>query len=260
MTYRRFVAIGDSLTQGFGDVYPDGRLRGFADLLAAALRQVDDRAAYANLARPSVRAHEVLSHQVPEAVAFQPDLVTAIAGINDVIALTFPARRVQSHLDAIFAELRAGAPQATIMTAALPDLSHLSTVARMWRGRVAALDRGTREAAARHGVVVVDLQAQAPLTRHELAMDRVHPSPSGHLRFARAFAASLGLPDPDPGYLQQRPRGDQLHRLYRTAVVAPRFLTKRVARRTLIAGQAPKRPELAPLLSPPSGPLSPVDA
>lgn len=247
MTHSRFVAIGDSLTQGLGDVHPDGSLRGFADLLAMSLRELDDRAAYANLARPSVRAHEVLAHQVPQAIAFQPDLITAIAGINDVIAVSFPAGRVISQLEAMFARLRAGAPDATIVTATLPDLGHLNAVARMWRGRLATLNDGTRQAAARHGIMVVDLQHPEPMTRLELAVDRVHPSPLGHLRFARAFAAPLGLPAPAPGYLRQRPRGEPLRRLYRTAVVAPRFVTKRVARRTLIAGQPPKRPDLLPL-------------
>lgn len=247
MTYRRFVAIGDSLTEGKGDVYPDGRLRGFADLLAHAVRTVDDGVVYANLARPSVRAHEVLAHQVPQAVAFEPDLITAICGVNDVIAFSFPAERVCQRMDALFARLRAGAPGAVIATATLPDLGHLSAVARMWRGRVQALNAGTRQAAVRHGLVLVDLERGLPLGRPDLALDRVHPSPLGHRRFARAFATALDLPAPDPAYLREKPRAEQLLRVYRTAVIAPRFVTKRVARRTLIAAQPAKRPELQPV-------------
>lgn len=247
MNFRRFVAIGDSLTEGKGDVYPDGRLRGFADQLAHALRSLEVGVVYANLARPSVRAHEVLADQVPQAVAFEPDLITAICGVNDVIAVRFPAEAVALRIDAMLARLRAGAPSATIATATLPDLCHLSTVARLWGSRVVALNAATRAAAARHGVVLVDLERAAPMGRVDLALDRVHPSPLGHRRVARAFAAALDVPAPDPAYLAARPRAERLLRVYRTAVVAPRFVTKRVARRALIASQPAKRPELQPV-------------
>lgn len=247
MDYRRFVAVGDSLTQGRGDVYPDGRLRGFADLLAHGLRAVTTEPVYANLARPSVRVHEVLTHQVPHAVAFRPDLITALAGVNDIIAVQYPRKRVARQIDRVFSRLRAGAPRAMIVTATMPDLGHLSIVARMARSRVQALNDATRSAAQRHGVLLVDLEAQAPMTKWELSLDRVHPSPFGHVRFANAFATALGIPCPAPEYLSAQPRAEHLLRVYRTAALAPMFVTKRMARRTLIARQPAKRPELLPV-------------
>ena len=39
MAYRRFVALGDSTTEGLMDLYPDGTFRGWADRLAARLAQ-----------------------------------------------------------------------------------------------------------------------------------------------------------------------------------------------------------------------------
>ena len=97
MSYRRFVALGDSLTEGKGDAYPNGELRGFADMVAHGLRATVPDVVYANLARPSVRAHEIRRDQAPQAAAMAPDLVTAVAGINDVIALAFPRRRVHDE-------------------------------------------------------------------------------------------------------------------------------------------------------------------
>lgn len=244
MSYRRFVAVGDSLTEGKGDTYPNGELRGYADMISHGLRFAAPEAMYANLARPSVRAHEVRRDQVPQAVAMAPDLVTAVAGINDAIALAFPRRRVHDEILALFGDLRRALPDATIVTCTLPDLGHLSAVARVWRGRVHVLNDAARDAARAHGLVLVDLEDDLPMTADELALDRVHPSPLGHLRFARRFAQALDVPEPDPSYLARRPRAERLYRLYRTAVVAPRFITKRVARDTLIAGQPPKRPQL----------------
>ena len=37
MRWRSFVAVGDSFTEGLNDILPDGRVRGWADLVAARL-------------------------------------------------------------------------------------------------------------------------------------------------------------------------------------------------------------------------------
>ncbi len=247
MGFTRFVAIGDSLTEGKGDVYPNGELRGFADMLSHSLQATSGEAVYANLARPSVRAHEVRRDQVPQAVAMAPDLVTAIAGVNDVIAMRFRPRQVAEQVEGLFADLRRALPGTTIATAVLPDIRQVSALARVWHTRVTVLNDVVRESAARHDLVLADMSAEPPLGREEIALDRVHPSPLGHRRIAEVFAEALGLPAPDPSFLQPRPRAEALYRLYRTAVVAPRFITKRLARNTLIAGQPAKRPELDPV-------------
>ena len=48
----RYVAIGDSFTEGVGDVDPrrPNGVRGWADRVAAAIGSVDPEATYANLA------------------------------------------------------------------------------------------------------------------------------------------------------------------------------------------------------------------
>ncbi|MGI9018200.1 MAG: SGNH/GDSL hydrolase family protein [Euzebya sp.] len=247
MRFRRFVALGDSLTTGVGDYYPDGKLRGFADLLAHSVSVNNPPAVYANLARPSVRAAEVLADQVPAAVALCPDLISVVAGINDIIAVRYPVESIARVIQQIFAELHEQCPQATIVTALLPDLGHASLVARLLKGRVAALNDATNRAANRHGVIVIDLGQPHPLSRGELALDRIHPSALGHLRFARAYAEALGLPAPNPQYVGDRPRAESLRRAYRTAVVAPRFVTRRLARKTFIVQQPAKRGELSAL-------------
>lgn len=247
MGYSRFVALGDSLTLGVGDPYRDGRPRGFADLLAGGLRDRGDRLAYANLARPSVRTAEVLQTQVPEAVALRPDLVTVVVGANDVIALRFDAVVVARVVDRALAALRQGCPNATILTATMPDLRHLNALARRWRGRTAALDEAIRRAAARHRVHVVDVAVHPALGPSDLAPDRVHPSPHGHLRLARAFGAVLSCPVPEPRHMAPPGRPEVARRACRAVAVAPRFVARRMARGAFIAAQPPKRPLLPAL-------------
>ncbi len=244
----RFVAVGDSLTQGRGDVHPDGQPRGFADLLALSLHARPGGVAYANLARSSVRTHEVLRDQVPAAVAATPDLVSVVAGVNDVIAVRFDAARVAGAMEAMMRTLREGCPDARIVTASLPDLSDVNLLARVWQDRVQAVNEAVWSSARRHGVEVVDLSRLGGLTREELAMDRIHPSPHGHLRIARAFGESLGVDVPEPAFMAGRPPAEGLRRVYRTVVVAPRFISRRLAREALIAAQPPKRPDPSPML------------
>lgn len=242
MGFRRYVAVGDSLTQGAGDPHHDGTLRGFADLLACATGS-----GYANLARSSVRCVEIHRDQVPAAVALAPDLVTAIVGVNDIIAVRLDRNALGRAVDGLLADLRRGLPRAVIATATLPDLSHLSRVARVWRQRVVDVNAAIRDSAAANDVVLVDLDKGPRFTLAELAIDRVHPSPRGHLRMAVAFADALDLPRPAPVLGEGPIRARSARRVYRTVAVAPRFVARRAARGSFIAGQPPKRPDLSPL-------------
>lgn len=243
--YSRFAALGDSLTVGVGDPGPDGRPCGFADRLAEAV----NGAVYVNVARTNVKTEEILAVQVPEAASLRPDLVCVVAGINDIIAMRYPITRVDGHHRALFAALRHQCPDARILTCTLPDLGHASVIARALRGRVLAHNRIVRSLAVGYGVDVVDLWNLPPLSLHQLSVDRIHPSTSGHVLFAAAFAKVLGVTlSTTPDAAQEPPgtRGMKLHRVYRTAVAAPRFITKRMARDRLIVSQPAKHGFVVP--------------
>ena len=75
-----FVAIGDSFTEGLEDHTPDGGLRGWADLVAAALAAQRPGFRYANLAIRGKLLAEVVAEQLPRAVELAPDLVSLAAG------------------------------------------------------------------------------------------------------------------------------------------------------------------------------------
>ena len=74
----RYVAIGDSFTEGVGDV--DRRrpnsLRGWADRVAEGLGAVDPQAQYANLAIRGRLLIPILEEQLPAALDLKPNLVT----------------------------------------------------------------------------------------------------------------------------------------------------------------------------------------
>ena len=92
MTFHRYVALGDSFTEGVGDpdpTRPNG-LRGWADRVAEVLAARTDDFGYANLAIRGRKLDGILAEQLEPALALEPDLVTIYAGANDILR---PARR-----------------------------------------------------------------------------------------------------------------------------------------------------------------------
>src|SRR6202790_3287518 len=80
--FSRYVALGDSFTEGIGDPHPRSRngLRGWADLVAARLAGDNPDFRYANLAVRGRTMGDVLDGQLDAAIALEPDLVTIYAG------------------------------------------------------------------------------------------------------------------------------------------------------------------------------------
>ena len=82
----RFVAIGDSFTEGVGDDLPDGSVRGWADL--AAQGWADSRGEsieYANLAIRGKLVWPIVEQQLERALALQPTHLSFNGGGNDML-------------------------------------------------------------------------------------------------------------------------------------------------------------------------------
>ncbi|WP_193782590.1 SGNH/GDSL hydrolase family protein, partial [Streptomyces sp. E2N171] len=153
-TYLRYVALGDSQTEGVGDGDDATGLRGFADRLAEHLARHEPALQYANLAVRGRLAAQIHTEQLAPALALRPDVATVVAGVNDLLRPGFDADEVCTHLDAMFGALtEQGALVATIT---VPDLSRVCPVARPLISRVTALNEGIRRTARRHGVVVAE--------------------------------------------------------------------------------------------------------
>ena len=87
--WRRYVAIGDSFTEGMVDVDPrhEGRFLGWADRLAAELagRTGGEELHYANLAIRGRKLDDVVGRQLEQALTMAPDLVSIVGGGNDIL-------------------------------------------------------------------------------------------------------------------------------------------------------------------------------
>lgn len=204
-TYRRYVAIGDSATEGLQDFDEQGTYRGWADRLAEHLATAQDEPLeYANLAVRSLRVHEIRLTQFDRALRLDPDLLSIVGGMNDVIGPRPDFGGLAADLDAMFgAAVERGI---AVFTFLMPDPSALNPLGRYARDRIRILNDITRAAADSAGVQVLDLArypvAADPRLFHE---DGLHANWLGHQRVAEALAHLLGLDgfehwaDPLPG-------------------------------------------------------------
>jgi lysophospholipase L1-like esterase len=82
--HSRYVALGDSQTEGLWDGDDTVGLMGFADRLAVMIDEHYPGLRYANLAVRGRQIRDVLDKQLPAALAMRPDLITVCIGMNDV--------------------------------------------------------------------------------------------------------------------------------------------------------------------------------
>ncbi|MCU1641802.1 MAG: lysophospholipase [Nocardia sp.] len=250
--FTRFVALGDSQTEGIGDPDGNGGHRGWADRLAGTLATVSPGLRYANLAVRGRRAAEIRAEQLGPALALRPDLAAVVAGMNDVIRPRFDQAAVLADIEAMFAALTGVG--ARVITFTFPDIGSVAPVVRPLSGRVRALNERLRTLAARHGVTLIDFEP-VPATAHPRAWaeDRLHLSPLGHTLVARAVADTLALPGSDAGWRQPLPPLERSLPAVLTDELrwTSRYLVPWVGRRlrgeSSGDGVVPKRPDMTPV-------------
>ncbi|QUH03733.1 SGNH/GDSL hydrolase family protein [Saccharopolyspora erythraea] len=251
--YRRFVALGDSQTEGLNDGDDVKGYRGWADRLAEELAVADSRLRYANLAVRGRLAREVRAEQLSAALALSPDLATVMAGVNDLIRPRCDVAAVSGHIEHVLSAL--AATGATVVTFTYPDPGRRMPVGRLLTARTRDLNDRVRAAANRHGALVVDLSAHAVTSDPRLwSADRLHLNAFGHARLAAAVSRALDLPGSGTAWSEPLPARRPVPALRRAGAelrwmvgfVGP-WMLRRVLGRSSGEGRRAKRPVLAPV-------------
>jgi len=189
MKYQRFVALGDSCTEGLDDLLPDGRYRGWADRVASALDAPGFR--YANLGVRGRRLDQMLVEQVPSATALEPDLVVLFGGGNDVMS-NATLEQIAERADAMVRAVTSFASTVAVFT--LSDISHRMPFGRRMRPRIETLNSAMRAAASRYGAALVDVEADECVhDSRYFGPDRLHLSSLGHRRLAGHVLSALDI-------------------------------------------------------------------
>ncbi len=195
--WSRYVAIGDSFTEGMSDPDPGtpGGYVGWADRLAVRLGEEAKAAGrdfgYANLAVRGRLLADVVGPQLDAALALAPDLVSVVGGGNDILRPRADIDALAARLEDAVARVRATGADVLMATPADPWKAPL---VRAVRGRTATYVACIWGIAQRQGAFVLDQWTQTFLRDWQLwADDRIHLAPEGHRRVAEAAAWTLGL-------------------------------------------------------------------
>ncbi len=188
--WQRYVALGDSLTEGICDPAPDGALRGWADRLAMLLASRDGLL-YANLAVRSKRVADVCGPQLRRARELRPDLVSILVGANDLVKARADIPALVGRLEEAVRQLRADGAEVLLVTPFLPARPE----AAMYGRRFSAFASEVSALAERTGAILVDTDLLATLgERPNWGEDLVHLSSRGHRLLAYRAAEVLGVP------------------------------------------------------------------
>lgn len=255
VSFARYVALGDSQTEGIGDGEEDTGYRGWADRLAERLAVINPDLRYANLAVRGRLAAQVRSEQLGPALELRPDLATVMAGMNDLIRPGFDAEAVAGCLAEMFEALTAAG--AHVVTVTYPNIGRIAPLARPLMPRVLEFNDRIRVAAARYDVTLLDTFPHAVTTDSRMwSVDRLHASPRGHARIAAAMAHALNLPGSDNSWTlpfpPQRPRAPwqaAATELRWLATFAGAWVYRRLRGRSSGDGHSAKRPHLTSVIT-----------
>jgi lysophospholipase L1-like esterase len=230
--WHRYVAIGDSFTEGIGD--PEqasvGGHRGWADRVAEVLAEPVDDFAYANLAVRGRLLHQIADEQAEAALDLKPDLISVSAGGNDIIRPGTDPDEISRQFEDLITTLRRDG--ATVLMFTGPDIGMTPILSRA-RGKVAIYNENLRAIAERHDAIVADMWALRDLADSRMwDPDRLHFSPLGHHTIARMALASLNIEnDLKPLTPEPLPRSEWRHARADDLVWAREYLVPWVLRR-----------------------------
>ncbi|MBX3091280.1 MAG: SGNH/GDSL hydrolase family protein [Cryobacterium sp.] len=245
--WSRFVAIGDSFTEGIGDPEPrsSGGTRGWADRVAEVLSAKTHDFAYANLAIRGRLLQQIIDEQVEPALELRPDLITVSAGGNDIIRPGTDPDDIAERLEHAIERLRSDG--ATVLLFNGPDIG-MTPVLRRSRGKVAIYNENLRAIAVRHDAIIADMWALRELKDPRMwAPDRLHFSPTGHHTIARMVLDSLGVendlapfePEPLPAMSWRQARVEDIG--WAREYLVP-WVVRRIRHQSSGDGISPKRP------------------
>ena len=193
MQFQRYVALGDSFTEGVGDTeetLPNG-VRGWADRMAEALGARDEKFTYANLAIRGRKLLPILKEQIEPAVAMKPDVVSIYAGANDVLRPRIDLDILVEEYDKALGQLAETGAHLVVFTAY--DPGRVPVFAAL-RGRFAIYNELVRHVADSHGATLVDFwRMRAYRDPRMWDTDRMHMSSAGHQAMAIEVLNALGI-------------------------------------------------------------------
>lgn len=251
MQYNRFIALGDSMTEGMQDEIINGKYRGWADRVADVMSDHYEDFSYANLAIRGKLVRQVHDEQVPVAVGLVNGPSTIIsfhAGANDVLRPNYdPAKTIDSYNSAVDTIIKSGAT--LMLFCVMEDTGKKNKTAQIWQERFAIFNENVRQKANSVGAMLFDPnQDEFWRDNRFIHTDRLHLNAEGHRRVAQAVLARLNLPHdldwrtPLPPEVPMTPLEKTQVNLHWFGAYAVPWMIRRARRRSSGDGRTAKYP------------------
>ena len=243
----RYVALGDSFTEGVGDEMPDGSVRGWADLVAQGLADETGRPVrYANLAIRGRLLAPIIAEQLVPALDLSPasTLISFNGGGNDMLRPGTDIEWIAAETEGALRRIQEAGVEPLLLAGANPTAG-LPGGARV-KVKGDALVVAAAGIAERLGIRYVDNWSDPVLTGRQFwSHDRLHLGPVGHHRVAANVLRGLGYEPPADWALDADPlpRPSTREQLRYTREHVLPWLQRRLTGRSSGDGRTAKYPD-----------------
>ena len=197
MKYNRFIALGDSFTEGLCDEKRYGQYRGWADRVADVMAANQPGFQYANLAVRGKLIRQIIEEQIEPALAQVVDKTTLIslhAGANDVIRPKYNPNLVLPLYTEAARKIAASGATVMLFTV-LEESGKKGRLAASWKSRFSDFNENVRAVAEEIGAILCDANEEIAFRDPRfLAFDRLHLNSMGHNQVAQAVLETIELP------------------------------------------------------------------
>lgn len=197
MAAARFVAIGDSFTEGVGDELPGGIVRGWADLVAQGWAEATAQPIqYANLAIRGRLAWPIVREQLEPALALHPTHLSFNGGGNDMLRPRTPMSGIVDAFSEVLRRCDEDGVQLILLSGANPS-RHLPLGRLIQRrGDLLAETVAARLGARTDIIRALNWPDEELSTAGYWSEDRLHMNARGHHRVAARVLTALGFDPP----------------------------------------------------------------
>lgn len=241
----RFVALGDSFTEGIGDELADGHVRGWADIAAQGWADaISAPIEYANLAIRGKLVWPIVEEQLESALALKPTHLSFNGGGNDMLR----PRADIGHIADAFSHVLRRCDEEGVKLLLLSGANPSGQLPLGWlfqrRGdqlSAAVMDRFADRPDVPRALNWPDAELGTP---RYWSVDRLHMNARGHHRVAARVLTALGVNAPDEWWSlpQQRAVASPRRRQYYREHVGP-WVRRRLTGTSSGDGREPKYPE-----------------
>ncbi len=189
--WKRLVAIGDSFTEGIGDEVEGIALKSWVDHF---VQLCENDIEYANFAKRGLVTEEIRLQQLEKALTFNPDLVSLIAGANDVLKGRWNHDAYKNDMEFMIDTLsKAGAD---IIIANLPDftvrLPFVSEKKQVIKEQLLEANEVIHSLSREYKLHHVDFWNHHLVNDNTLwSKDLIHPNSKGYVKVAELIFSSL---------------------------------------------------------------------